>query len=108
MRLPAELGNNAVLLPAETVSQYRVMLQYGNIVKKGLSVAVNVGVDAKLSYIQGSTIQTNYNWDCCGVTFLYTRWAPGVGIPSENAYRFSFSLTNVGTFGSIRRLQRLY
>ena len=108
MRLPAELGNNAVLLPAETVSQYRVMLQYGNMVKKGFSAAVNVGVDAKLSYIQGSTIQTNYNWDCCGVTFLYSRFAPGVGIPSENAYRFSFSLTNVGTFGSIRKLQRLY
>jgi len=108
MRLPAEVATGTTVLPAETVSQYRIMLMYGGMAKKGFSAAVNVGVDAQLSYIQGTNIQTNYNWDCCGVAFLYTRWAPGAGLSAENAYRFSFSLSNVGTFGNIRRLQRLY
>ena len=108
MRLPAEVISSTQTLPAEKVNQYRVMLQYGSMASKGFSGAINVGVDAQLSYIQGSNIQVNYNWDCCGLAFLYNRWAPGAGLPAENAYRFSFSLSNVGTFGNIRRLQRLY
>ena len=87
--------------------QYRIMLLYGNVAKKGLSAAAAVGVDSRLHYIQSSTVQTNYNWDCCGVTFEYQRFALGA-VRNENAYHFAFSLTNVGTFGNIRRLQRLY
>ena len=108
MQLPAEILTNNQVLPAETVNQYRVMLVYGGMSKKGFSAAVNIGVDSELSYIQGTNFQLGYNWDCCGVTFWYNRWAPGAGLTAENAYRFSFSLTNVGTFGNIKRLQRLY
>lgn len=108
MRLPAEISTNNQILPAETVNQYRVGLIYGGIAKKGLSAAVSIGVDSELSYIQGTNTQINYNWDCCGVTFWYSHWAPGAGLTTENAYRFTFSLTNVGTFGNIKRLQRLY
>ena len=35
--------------------QYRIMLLYGNIGKKGLSVAGNMGWDARLHYIQSAT-----------------------------------------------------
>jgi LPS-assembly protein len=88
-------------------NQWRVGVIYGGMTKPGLSGAASVGVDSRLAYIQAATIQTNYNWDCCGVAFQYQRWALGL-VRNENAYRFSFSLTNVGTFGSIKRLQRLY
>jgi LPS-assembly protein len=91
----------------EVFNQWRIGLIYGGMTKPGFSGAVSVGVDSQLDYIQASTIQTNYNWDCCGVAFQYQRWALGE-LRNENAYRFSFSLTNVGTFGSIKRLQRLY
>jgi LPS-assembly protein len=87
--------------------QYRIMLLYGNVAKKGISAAAAVGVDTRLHYIQSATVQTNYNWDCCGVTFEYQRFALGA-VRNENAYHFAFSLTNVGTFGTIKRLQRLY
>ena len=88
-------------------NQWRVGMIYGGMTKTGLSAAVSVGIDSRLDYIQAATIQTNYNWDCCGVAFQYQRWALGLE-RNENAFRFSFSLTNVGTFGSIKRLQRLY
>ena len=88
-------------------NQYRLMLQYGSITKRGFSSAYSVGVDSRLHYIQSTGLQANYNWDCCGVAFEYSRWALGT-VRNENFYRFSFSLTNVGTFGNIRRLQRLY
>jgi LPS-assembly protein len=75
--------------------------------RKGLSGAFTVGVDAHSELLQAGTIQTNYNWDCCGIAFQYSRWA-FTPLNTENTFRFSFSLTNVGTFGSIRRLERLY
>ncbi|HUI84909.1 MAG TPA: LPS assembly protein LptD [Candidatus Binatia bacterium] len=100
------LSSNGTETPA-IFNQYRIGLTYGAMSKPGLSSAFTVGVDSRLSYIQTATIQTNYNWDCCGIAFQYQRWALGF-VRNENAYRFSFSLTNVGTFGSIRRLQRLY
>ncbi len=94
--------------PSPTIfDQYRAMLLYGNLGKRGLSAAVAVAVDARSHFIQGSTVQTNYNWDCCGVTFEYQRYALGL-VRNENAYHFAFSLTNVGTFGTIKRLQRIY
>ena len=76
--------------------------------QRGLSAAAAVGVDDRLSFVQTATVQTNYNWDCCGVAFEYSRWAYAPTISQENSYRFSFSLSNIGTFGTIRRLQRLY
>jgi len=87
-------------------NQWRVGIIYGGMIKPGFSAAASVGVDSRIDYIQASTIQASYNWDCCGIAFQYQRWA--LGVRNENAYRFSFSLTNVGTFGSIKRLQRLY
>ncbi len=114
-------GHTYMLEPAETVpisgqpslgiaiyNQYRVQLQYGNIGQRGLSAAAAVAVDSRLHYIQTATVQANYNWDCCGVTFEYARYAFAPTISQENSYRFSFSLANIGTFGTIRRLQRLY
>lgn len=97
---------NGVTTP-DVYNQFRIGAIYGGMTKTGLSAAATVGLSETAPVIQSATIQTNYNWDCCGVTFEYSRWALGV-IRDENAYRFSFSLTNVGTFGSIKKLQRLY
>ena len=88
-------------------NQWRVGLTYGGMTKPGFSGAASLGFDSVLDYLQAATIQTNYNWDCCGIAFQYQRWALGL-LRNENAYRFAFSLTNVGTFGSIKKLQRLY
>ncbi|MGC2109797.1 MAG: LPS assembly protein LptD [Candidatus Korobacteraceae bacterium] len=98
--------SSGVMTP-DVFNQYRIALTYGSMNKLGFNGAVSVAADAKLDYIQASTIQTNYNWDCCGVAFQYQRWALGL-VRNENAYRFTFSLTNVGSFGTLKRLQRLY
>jgi LPS-assembly protein len=37
----------------------------------------------------------------------YRRFALGA-VRNENIYRFSFTLANVGTFGNLRRQERLY
>ena len=97
---------NQVLAP-DISNQVRAEAIYGNLNNRGFSTAFAMAFDIKNAYLQGATVQTTYNWDCCGITFEYARWALGT-VRNENAYRFAFSLTNVGTFGNLKRLQRIY
>ncbi len=102
----ASVTSNGVVTPS-IYNQWRAGVIYGGMSKQGMSGAVSIGVDSRLSYVQSAVAQTNYNWDCCGVAFQYARWS-FPGIRNENAFRFTFSLANVGSFGTLRRLTRLY
>jgi LPS-assembly protein len=102
----AVVNNNGQIIPS-IYNQWRLGAIYGGMNRRGLSGAFSVGIDSRSDLLQSATIQTNYNWDCCGVAFQYTRWAFSA-LSQENAFRFSFSLTNFGTFGSIKRIDRLY
>ena len=97
---------NGVLIP-NVYNQWRLGMIYGGMNKKGLSGAFSVGVDSRTDFLQAMTLQANYNWDCCGIAFQYSRWAYSP-LNNENAFRIAFSLTNFGTFGSISRPERLY
>ncbi len=87
--------------------QLRVLLGYGQLNKPGLSAAGSFGFDANTGSLQYATAQTSYNWDCCGLSLEYRRFALG-SVRKENQYRFSFTLANVGAFGNLRRQERLY
>lgn len=87
--------------------QFRVALGYGSLTKRGLSAASNLGFDAETRQLQFATAQTTYNWDCCGITLEYRRYAIA-NVRNENLYRFTFTLANIGSFGNLRRQERLY
>jgi LPS-assembly protein len=87
--------------------QFRVLAGYGQLNKRGLSAAASFGFDANQGNLQYATAQTSYNWDCCGLSLEYRRFALGQ-VRNENMYRFSFTLANVGAFGNLRRQERLY
>jgi LPS-assembly protein len=87
--------------------QFRVLLGYGQLNKRGLSAATSFGFDANLGSLQYASAQTTYNWDCCGLSLEYRRFALG-SVRNENQYRFTFSLANIGAFGNLRRQERLY
>jgi LPS-assembly protein len=88
-------------------NQFRVLLGYGHPNKRGFSGATAFGFDSNLGFLQYATAQTNYNWDCCGVSVEYRRFALG-SVRNENQFRFSFTLSNIGSFGNIRKQERLY
>jgi LPS-assembly protein len=92
---------------ANDFHQLRVLLGYGQLNKRGFSAAGSFGFDANHGSLQYATAQTSYNWDCCGLSLEYRRFALG-SVRNENQYRFSFTLANVGTFGNLRRQERLY
>ena len=87
--------------------QFRVLAGYGQLNKRGLSAAATFGFDANQGNLQFATAQTSYNWDCCGLSLEYRRFALGA-VRNENEYRFSFTLANVGAFGNLKRQERLY
>jgi LPS-assembly protein len=88
-------------------NQFRVLLGYGHPNKRGFSGATAFGFDSNLGFLQYATVQTNYNWDCCGVSVEYRRFALG-SVRNENQFRFSFTLSNIGSFGNLRKQERLY
>jgi len=87
--------------------QFRVLLGYGQLNKRGLSAAASFGFDVDNGSLQYATAQTSYIWDCCGVNLEYRRFALGT-VRNENEYRFSFTLANIGAFGNLKRQERLY
>ena len=87
--------------------QFRIALGYGGLARRGFSAASSFGIDSETGKLQFATAQTTYNWDCCGVTLEYRRYAIA-NVRNENLFRFTFSLANIGSFGNLRRQERLY
>jgi LPS-assembly protein len=88
-------------------SQLRILLGYGAPSRRGFSAAANAGLDLKLGTVQYGATQVAYNWDCCGLSFEYRKYELG-SVRNENAYRFNFTLVNIGTAGNLRRAERLF
>ena len=106
------LGVCTPITPTSTQStckfqQFRVSLGYGGLNRRGLSAASAFGIDAETRQLQFATAETTYNWDCCGLTLEYRRYAIA-NVRNENLFRFTFSLANIGSFGNLRRQERLY
>ncbi|HYY70385.1 MAG TPA: LPS-assembly protein LptD, partial [Terriglobales bacterium] len=88
-------------------NQFRVRLGYGNLNKRGINAAANIGFDGNLNFLEYAAFQTSYNWECCGLSFEYRRYALG-SVRNENQFRFAFTLANIATFGNLKRQERLY
>ena len=88
-------------------SQMRVLFGYGKPSEPGLSAAGSAGIDLNLGTAQYITLQTNYNWNCCGFSIEYRKYDLGT-IRNEGAYSFNFTLANIGTAGNLRRAASLF
>jgi LPS-assembly protein len=93
--------------PTCKFQQFRVALGYGSLVRRGVSAASSFGFDSETGHLQFVNAQTTYNWDCCGVTLEYRRYAIA-NVRNENLFRFTFTLANLGSIGNLRRQERLY
>jgi LPS-assembly protein len=95
-------------------SQFRFLLGYGSPTQRGLSAAGGAGLDLNAGtphdpggLAQYVTVQASYNWNCCGVSLEYRQYDLGP-IRDEGAYRFNFTLANIGTAGNLRRAESLF
>jgi len=88
-------------------SQMRVLAGYGTPTRPGLSAAASAGIDIDLGDAQYITLQASYNWNCCGLSVEYRKYNLGT-VRDEGAYRFNFTLANIGTAGNLRRAEALF
>ena len=79
-----------------------------------ISAAAGAGIDLNAGSgtdtggaLQYLTIQSSYNWNCCGLSVEYRKYDLGA-IRNEGSYRFNFTLANIGTAGNLRRNESLF
>jgi len=104
---PAVDSTGTPIPTPEVFNQYRALVGYGHPNKRGLSAGGSIGFDQHVGFLQYGAVQSTYNWDCCGVSIEYRRFALG-SARNENQFRFAFTLLNIGTFGNLRRQERLF
>src|SRR5579864_441056 len=104
--IPGGINTQVECVP-QKFNQVRGLLGYGSPSKRGFSAAGNVGYDFEFNETQYTAAQTAYNWDCCGLSFEYRRFELGQ-VRRENQYRFAFTLANIGSFGNMKRQERLF
>jgi LPS-assembly protein len=86
--------------------QINVLMAVGNQNRKGWNAAVNVFYDLNRKVLDFATTEITYNTDCCGISVEYRRY--NFGVRDDTQYRLSFSIANVGSFGNLRKQERIY
>lgn len=79
---------------------------YGSTNRKGWNAAANVTYDLLLDRRLLDFIQASYNTDCCGFSFQLRNF--NLGLRNDNQYLFSFSVANIGAFGSLPKQARIF
>ena len=62
--------------------------------------------DDKADVLQYAIAQATYNTDCCGLSIQLVRL--NFGTRDETQYRFAFAVANLGSFGTLKRQERLF
>jgi LPS-assembly protein len=91
---------------APNSNQAHAVLGWGNSNKKGWNGASALYYDYMRHVLVFATTEVTYNTDCCGISVEYRRF--NLGIRDDTQYRVSFAVSNVGSFGTLRKQERLY
>ena len=98
---------NSLAQPPRTSPRCACLSAMASRAEPGLSIAGGAGIDIKNGNSQYTTIQSGYNWNCCGLSLEYRQYNLGP-IRDEGAYRFNFTLANIGSAGNLRRAEALF
>ena len=106
------IDNTAVLAPHNSVlqpaaNQIRAQMGYGSSNRRGWNAEAGASYDVKQSLLQNEFIELSYNGSCCGISVEYRRLSLGE-IRSENQFRLSLNIANIGTFGNLRRQEKIF
>jgi LPS-assembly protein len=99
------LDANLILQPIS--NQVRTLFGYGSQNTEGFSAAAGISYDFTNNALQSQLVQVSYNGRCCGLSLEYRRIALGQ-VRTENQFRVAFIIANIGTFGNLRRQEKIY
>ena len=109
-------GNSEVHSVAQLTpyaNQFRGSAGFGDTNHRGWNAALNAVYDYRQQVLLWATTQVTYNTDCCGLSVQFRRVhrvsAPGAAaLPDENIFAVSFSVANIGAFGTLKKQDRLF
>ena len=99
------IDNTSVLQPL--ANQIRLLAGYGELNRRGFNAAFGFSYDIKQQLLQNQLMQVSYNGSCCGLAFEYRRLALGQ-VRTENQFRVALIIANIGTFGNLRRQEKMF
>ena len=74
--------------------------------QRGWNVGGLAIYDFHQKLFQYTSTQVGYNTNCCGLSIQYRHI--GVGVAARNEWRAAFAVANFGSFGNLRRNERLF
>jgi len=103
------LGHNQVRtdpVVSPNSDQVRGLFGIGNGTRKGWNAAFSAYYDYKRGVLAFATTQVTYNTDCCGISLQYRRF--NIGTRDETQYLVAFAVSNVGSFGNLKKQERIF
>ena len=97
-------GNPIVEQPSH---QIRGIVGFGDIARPGFNVSAGVNYDILHDTLLNQFVQVSYNGSCCGLSVEYGRFNLA-NVRSENQFRVALILANIGTFGNLRKLEKIF
>jgi len=88
-------------------NQVRALFGYGSLNRKGFNATAGISYDVTNGVLQNQIAQINYNGGCCGIALEYRRINLGP-VRTENQFRVAFIIANLGTFGNLRRQEKIF
>jgi LPS-assembly protein len=86
--------------------QINGLLAVGNQNRKGWNAAFNIYYDYRKGIMDFATTEVSYNTDCCGISVEYRRF--NFGSRDDTQYRVAFAVSNIGSFGTLRKQERIF
>jgi LPS-assembly protein len=86
--------------------QIRGTVGFGDANKRGWNAVYTLSYDINQGVTQYMAAQATYNTDCCGFSFQWRRFT--FGTLNDNQYRMAFTIANVGSFGTLKKQERLF
>ena len=81
-------------------NQIHVNAVYGAASKLGPSIGLNAAYDLIHEQLQYGAVQTQYNWNCCGIDFQYRRFSLG-SIRDDTEYFYSINFAGFSNVGDL-------
>ncbi|HYP05570.1 MAG TPA: LPS assembly protein LptD, partial [Bryobacteraceae bacterium] len=98
----SQVRSHPILTPS--ANQLTTGFGYGTENVKGFSLRAYMVYDYRERITQHATTQISYNTDCCGYSVQYRRF----GVGNRTDFRVAFAIANIGSFGTLRRQERMF
>lgn len=88
-------------------NQIRALVGWGETTRPGLNASFALSYDYEQKFFQNQVAQVSWNGSCCGIGFEFRRLALGP-LRRENQFRIALMIANIGTFGNLRRQEKIF